>query len=142
VSDIPAAIFCDELIDAYPEAKIILTTRDEEKWFESMKATIWHLYESRKAANASGIPARLMNLQQEHIWGGDPDKYGRVKYREHNEHVREIAPKEKLLEYQVGQGWEPLCAFLGKDVPDVEFPRADDWGAYKKEHVAERRRLI
>jgi len=97
-----------------------------------MKATIWHLYESRKAA---GAPPRLSELQHQYVWGGDPDKFGRAKYRKHNERVRAIAPKEKLLEYQVQQGWEPLCAFLGKEVPEVEFPRADDWKEYKEQHA-------
>jgi len=44
VSDIPAAIFYQELMDAYPDAKIILTTRDEEKWVQSMNKTIWGSY--------------------------------------------------------------------------------------------------
>jgi hypothetical protein len=135
-SDIPVALFSDELIAAYPDAKIILTTRDEDKWFESMKATIWHLHESRKAASATGIPFRLSELQYEHVWGGDPDKYGRVKYREHNEHLKNIAPNDKLLEFQVQEGWEPLCAFLGKEIPVIPFPRADDWADYKKEHAS------
>ena len=135
VSDIPTAIFYEELINAYPEAKIILTTRDEDKWFESMKATVWHLQESRRAASAAGIPYRLSELQYEHVWGGDPDKYGRAKYREHNERLKAIAPSNRLLEYQVQQGWEPLCAFLGKGIPEVPFPRADDWAEYKSEHA-------
>ena len=138
MSDIPAALFPDELITAYPNAKIILTTRDEEKWFQSMKATIWHLHESRRAASAAGVPFRLLNLEHEHVWGGDPDKLGRVKYREHNERVREISPKDRFLEYQVQQGWGPLCEFLGKSVPKVDFPRADDWAAYKKEHAVQK----
>ena len=136
VSDIPAALFSDELIAAYPEAKIILTTRDEDKWFESMKATVWHLHESRKAASATGIPYRLSELQYEHAWGGDPEKYGRVKYREHNEHLKKIAPLDRFLEFQVQQGWEPLCAFLGIEIPEIPFPRADDWMDYKKEHAS------
>lgn len=135
MSDIPAAHFYEGLIAAYPEAKIILTTRDETKWFESMKATVWHLHETRKAAHATGIPYRLSELQYEHVWGGDPNKYGKAKYREHNERLREIAPKDQFLEYQVQEGWEPLCAFLGKEVPEVTFPRADDWATYKKEHA-------
>ncbi|KAG0646936.1 hypothetical protein D0Z07_6471 [Hyphodiscus hymeniophilus] len=135
VSDIPAALFYEELIDAYPEAKIILTTRDEDKWFESMKATVWHLHESRKAASAKGIPYRLSELQYEHVWGGDPDTYGRAKYREHNERLRSIAPNDRFLEYQVQEGWQPLCSFLNKEVPTVPFPRSDDWAEYKKENA-------
>jgi len=136
LSDIPAALFADELIAAYPDAKIILSTRDEDKWFESMKATIWHLHAARKAASDRGVPFGLLDLEYKHVWGGDPDKFARLKYREHNKHVRDIAPKDRFLEYHVQQGWGPLCAFLGKLVPDTDFPRSDDWASYKREHVA------
>jgi len=135
VSDLPAALFPSELIAAYPDAKIILTTRDEEKWFESMKATIWHLHATRKTASDTGVPFRLLDLEVEHAWGGDPERFGKVRFREHNELVREIAPKERFLEYEVMQGWGPLCEFLEKSIPEAEFPRADDWAAYKKEHA-------
>ena len=53
-------------------------------------------------------------------------KAARRKYREHYALVRERVPKERLLEYELGSGWEPLCAFLGKEVPDVEFPRVNE----------------
>jgi hypothetical protein len=139
VSDIPAAFFYQELIAAYPEAKIILTTRDEDKWFESMKATVWHLHQSRKAAGAKGTPFRLSELSYEHVWGGDPEKFGRAKYRKHNEHLREIAPKDRFLDYEVKEGWERLCEFLEKKVPKVSFPMADDWTDYKKQIAAGKR---
>jgi hypothetical protein len=46
-------------------------------------------------------------------------------YREHNERVRAVIPRDKLLVFNVKQGWEPLCEFLGVEVPDVPFPRAN-----------------
>lgn len=48
------------------------------------------------------------------------------KHWEHYEVVRRIVPRERLLEYKLGSGWEPLCNFLGKEVPDVEFPKVND----------------
>jgi hypothetical protein len=47
-------------------------------------------------------------------------------YLEHNAEVRRLVPPGRLLEYQVGQGWEPLCAFLGVPVPQRPFPRLND----------------
>ncbi|MCJ1248354.1 hypothetical protein MMC30_005571 [Trapelia coarctata] len=47
-------------------------------------------------------------------------------YREHYELVRRVTPKERLLEYRLGDGWGPLCEFLVKEVPDVPFPRVND----------------
>jgi hypothetical protein len=51
-------------------------------------------------------------------------------YEEHNSSVRRLVPREKLLEYSVSEGWEPLCAFLGKKIPDVPFPRMNDQSEY------------
>lgn len=51
---------------------------------------------------------------------------GKKYYREHNELVRRVVPKEKLLEYNVKEGWGPLCRFLGKEVPDVPFPHVNE----------------
>lgn len=48
------------------------------------------------------------------------------KYREHYASVRKKRPKERLLEYKLRSGWEPLCAFLYKDVPDVAFPKVNE----------------
>lgn len=48
------------------------------------------------------------------------------KYREHYELVRRIVPKERLLEYRLGVGWEPMCELLGKEISDIEFPRVNE----------------
>ena len=50
----------------------------------------------------------------------------KTKYREHYELVRKIVPRERLLEYKLGSGWEPLWDFLEKEVPDIEFPRINE----------------
>jgi hypothetical protein len=93
VTDIPASLFFTELMDAYPEAKIILTTRDEIKWFESMKLTIWHPKQ----------PSVIGSLTRKHIWGGDPDAFGIEAFRKHNEAVRAAAKERgrEVLEYEV-----------------------------------------
>lgn len=56
----------------------------------------------------------------------DMQAKARDVYREHYAMVRRVTPKEKLLEYRLGEGWEPLCRFLGKEVPDVPFPKVND----------------
>ena len=50
----------------------------------------------------------------------------RPMYREHYELVRRVTPKDRLLEYQLGSGWEPLCTFLGKPIPDIPFPKSNE----------------
>lgn len=68
-------------------------------------------------------------------WNDDFAAYGRDAYRRHNALVREAAAARgrRLLEYEPGAGWAPLCSFLGLGVPDAPYPRSDDWLGYKKE---------
>lgn len=89
----------------------------------------------------------MNELMNKHLWdvessgegqpAADPSENGIAKFREHNETVRRVAKEKglRVLEYQVKEGWGPLCAFLGKRVPDKDYPRADDWAAYKKTHA-------
>jgi hypothetical protein len=116
-------------MDAYPEAKIILTVRDENKWFESMKATLWHAKNSEFGQKMGSF-----------LWGENKDGNAKRIFREHNENVKRWAEKRgrEVLVYEVKEGWGPLCEFLGKSVPEgKEFPTKDDWAAYKKEHGAQ-----
>jgi hypothetical protein len=68
-------------------------------------------------------------------WNDDFPTHGRAVYRQHNAMVRETATAHgrRFLEYETGNGWGPLCEFLGLEVPDASYPRSDDWAVYKKE---------
>jgi hypothetical protein len=119
---------------AYPEAKVILTVRDENKWFESMKSTIWTIPPTRP----------LSALTDKHIWMSNSDKHGVEAFIRHNENVLKAAKElgREVLVYEVKEGWGPLCGFLGKQVPNEEsvdeerkvkeraFPRSDDWATF------------
>lgn len=63
---------------------------------------------------------------------GDFAKHGKEAFEEHYRHVREIVPKERLLEYRVQEGWEPLCRFLGTEVPEEEFPRGNEQDTFRR----------
>ena len=66
-----------------------------------------------------------------HHWKNDCPKYGKQAFEEHNAMVRKIVPKERFLEFQVTEGWGPLCGFLGKEVPEGKpFPRANDTASF------------
>jgi hypothetical protein len=56
----------------------------------------------------------------------------RVVYKEHYARVRRLVPSEQLLEYELGSGWKPLCDFLEKDKPEVEFPWINEAAALRK----------
>jgi hypothetical protein len=141
--DWPGARFWRELAAHYPEAKLILTVRDPQSWYESASATI-----HRAAMDPSPAPtpviAEMRKMSREVVWDGqfggrftDAEHAKRV-FIEHNEAVRrEIAP-DRLLVFEVAEGWEPLCAFLGVAVPDTPFPRSNDqegFAALLRQHV-------
>lgn len=97
-----------------------------------MESTLWHLHQSRPADDLSPMN-QLSRKYHSHCWGGDLPKYGRDAFRKHNALVREASEGRKYLEFQVKEGWKPICEFLGVPVPEgVPFPRSDDWVEYKK----------
>ncbi|MCJ1248998.1 hypothetical protein MMC30_006219 [Trapelia coarctata] len=137
VTDIPAAIFHAELIAAYPNAKVVLTTRNVDSWYVSMMQTVYKIYTSRflrclALINAKGAPMmRLHRAYHRALWGNNFPKNGKRFFKEHNDYVRSITPPERFLEFEASMGWEPLCTFLGKDVPKTEYPRVNDLKAFK-----------
>jgi hypothetical protein len=143
VTDVPAIAFSEDLITAYPEANVILVERDIDKWYTSFDENVTkHLYDfaSNLVANLDiwflGPPVSVHHGWAKGWMGARTEEEMRSKakpfYRNHYEHVRQITPKERLLEYKLGSGWEPLCAFLGKPVPDVPFPRVNESAAMEE----------
>lgn len=121
--DYPGCTCWRELADFYPSAKIILTVRDAESWFESTQATIFSPQTRETLASAKFVPvARLMDRVH-------PSRYDRTAMvADFTKHIRAVmdgVPRDRLLVYDVAQGWEPLCRFLGTSVPDAPFPRAN-----------------
>jgi hypothetical protein len=125
--DWPGAAFWRELAEAYPEAKVLLTVRDPDRWYDSVAGTIYRT----RGLGDSVLPPELRaqpRLVEELVWQGTFD--GRFEdrdhavgvYRAHIAEVRATVRADRLLEYDVAQGWEPLCAFLGAGIPDAPFP--------------------
>lgn len=130
-ADFTAAIFAEELVNAYPEAAVILSIRPEDAWFNSMMLTLWHQYANMKADSDSPM-ASLATKYHTLCWDNDFPTKGRGYFRRHNDMVRDLGKGRNFLEWDVREGWGPLCAFLGVLVPDIPFPRNDDWVSYKK----------
>ncbi len=130
-TDWPACNFWRELADVYPEAKVVLTVRDPERWWNSMDSTLFAAY---RAGVLPGSPAAAAELRQmsELLMGTTFE--GRVgdrehvlqRFEEHNDRVRHGLPPERLLIYQVSQGWSPLCEFLGVEEPNEPFPHLNE----------------
>ncbi|KAH7336626.1 hypothetical protein BKA65DRAFT_402987 [Rhexocercosporidium sp. MPI-PUGE-AT-0058] len=141
MTDIPCACFAPELIASYPSAKLILTTRSAASWHSSMMHTIHALqtsYLNRFLILFSDHHVKrissLMDLIIKHYFLGSIPRFGIEVYEEHNEKVRAVATAEgrELLEFKLGDGWEELCAFLGKTVPDLEFPHVNERNSWRR----------
>lgn len=127
--DWPIAGFCKELSATYPDAKFILSTRSPESWAASFGTTIAKLLEGRENAPAD-MRAWLEMAHGVIARSGFPDGMSdaerMARFEAHGEAVKETVPAARLLVFDVKQGWEPLCDFLGVDLPDGLFPRTND----------------
>jgi Sulfotransferase domain len=137
--DWPACELWAELALLYPDAKVLLSTRPTERWWASYEATIHQLQmQEPTAEQIAESPAALGALWEMAIEVITKRSFGTDEYRSlheddfkaayerHNDEVRRTAPADRFLDFDVVQGWEPLCAFLGVDVPDEPFPNVND----------------
>jgi hypothetical protein len=132
--DWPGCYFWRQLCCVYPQAKVILTIREPDSWFDS-HAALFRAMRARSAADWKA--ASLFELggliKKILIHGTFADRLNDRDfcvdlYNRHNEEVRRALPAERLLVFDVREGWAPLCAFLGVDVPDEPFPHLNDRG--------------
>ena len=126
-TDYPACIYWRELAGAYPNAKLILTLRDAEKWFESTQATIFSQGMTERIRSA---PAPIVKFFEKTVWKDFGERihdhdFMIDAFERHNAAVKAGVPKNRLLVYEVSEGWKPLCKFLGVDVPDAPFPKVN-----------------
>ncbi len=124
-TDFPASIYWRELAACYPDAKIILSLRDAERWFQSTQETILspHMWNMVKDTPWGAMLAKVINkFFDDKIH--DHDTLIRV-FNDHNATVKAAFDSGRLLVFEAKDGWAPLCAFLGVAVPDEEFPRVN-----------------
>lgn len=128
--DWPACDFWQELADYYPEAKVLLSVRDPERWYASIRNTI-HLSTATGLTAADEAERRRAQWANWFIWEtnfqdrmDDKDHVIGV-YQARIERVRAAIPSDRLLVYETGSGWEPLCEFLDVPVPDTGYPHVN-----------------
>jgi hypothetical protein len=140
--DWPACTFYGELMEEYPDAKVILTVRDPQRWYESAYNTIYTITRAASSSPIFYLATLVMprakgmkgarRMIEEIVWQRDLDgrfedrEYAIETFERHNEEVERHVPAEDLLVYEVGEGWGPLCEFLGVEVPDEPFPHLND----------------
>jgi hypothetical protein len=125
--DFPVASFYRELADYYPKAKVVLTLRDPERWFQSFSDTIMRPLTQPLPDNLAEWGAMTRKAILERVFKGNALDKAHVieRFRHHNDEVERTIAPERLLVYEVSQGWKPLCEFLGCSIPDEPFPRVN-----------------
>lgn len=136
--DWPGAKYWRELAEHFPDAKVVLTVRDPDEWFDSVQATLVPFIEAR-GEHPAPHPNAIAEMAYELIVV--PTFDDRMSDREHatrvfREHIAEVQatiPAERLLTFDLRQGWEPLCQFLGVAVPDMPFPATNSSKQFHEE---------
>jgi hypothetical protein len=125
--DWPASFFWREFATLYPDAKVILTERDPEAWYNSISKTIFEFtlrdIDDAKLDPVHRAQRRMGRYIIDATFDGRFDKEHVIDvYRRNGEAARREIPPARLLEFDAPQGWAPLCAFLGVAVPSAPFP--------------------
>jgi hypothetical protein len=132
IVDWPGAYFWRELTAAHPEAKVILTVRDPDRWYDSIAQTIFTLRDDQ-------WPEGPRDIIYTRTFGGrlSDRAHCQAVFTQHIAAVQEAIAPERLLVFDVKQGWGPLCAFLDVPVPEEEpFPHVNDTAAFHEfDHV-------
>lgn len=124
-TDYPACTYWRELAEYYPDAKVLLTVRDADSWFDSVTETI---FSQKMQGSLAGTPVEAMMQGTIYYAFGDKiaDRAFMTDWFERrNQEVIDTIPAERLLVYSPKEGWEPLCAFLGVPVPEGPVPRVN-----------------
>jgi len=128
--DTPGYFFFEEILEAFPDCKVILSVREEDSWIESLVHHLDSLFAMRSNIVSMLSPtARKKHYVLDSFLNAAIGSFNtkstyvmRKRYRIHNHRVKSIVPAENLLVYNVKEGWKPLCDFLECEVPTVAFP--------------------
>ena len=125
--DWPVAGFWRELLQVYPDAKIILTTRSPDSWCASISETILKVIDDPEQLPEPARPVcRMAKRAVETSIGQDWSSASLIeRFKDHEAQVKSTVPPERLLVFDPSEGWAPLCDFLGVSVPAEPFPRSN-----------------
>lgn len=129
--DWPSAHYWEELMEVYPEAKVILTYRDPESWWASYEKTILQILHRIEDSGDLGMAWRIVAEGEFALKHADKDAC-LSRYAENIMRARTVVPKERYLEMNLGDGWEGLCRFLGVEVPDTPYPSGNTTAEFRQ----------
>lgn len=132
--DYPVSCVWEELSSHYPEAKVVLTVRDPQEWWVSTASTIYRFRTAFPAwmLRSVSVTRNFVDIVDRLVWDGlfggrfTDREHAVAVYERHLDHVRATCPPERLLVFNVADGWGPLCAFLEVPVPAHRFPHLND----------------
>jgi Sulfotransferase domain len=133
--DWPVAAFWSELSAAFPDAMVLLSTRDTAGWWTSASRTI---FEVTQRATPPDDPVMVTQMamvrtlfERRFTPGWRDEATAKAAYEEHNRTVRATVPAERLVEWHPGDGWAPICAALGVAVPREPFPHVNTTSEFR-----------
>jgi hypothetical protein len=145
--DWPWCTYYKELMRAFPDAKVLLSVRDPEEWYESTITTIYSMYKISRYISHGPAPVPAgggIGIWGDTFSGHFEDREQAIAvFERHNEEVVRHVPPERLLVYEAKEGWGPLCEFLGVGVPEgLPFPHLNGYATIwnlpdKKEQARE-----
>jgi hypothetical protein len=130
--DWTSAAFFADLFRAYPDATVLLSVRDADDWWRSLRDTVLEIHRSevdpddpweRARAPAKHLTARLLAERFTPDWADEVA--AKVAFERHNAAVRATIPPDRLVEWRPGDGWRPICVALGLPVPHDPFPHVN-----------------
>lgn len=140
-TDLPGNACVEELLEIYPDAIVICTVRDPEKWWQSIRPIVENANLNLLSWILAPVPRFRWfrayhdaldegNFGQAHFKEGEKKMPARVTYERHIEYLKKVVPKDRLFFFDVRDGWEPLCQMLNVPVPKGKpFPRLNDAAA-------------
>lgn len=124
-TDYPASVYWRELAEYYPQAKVVLTVRDAESWWDSVSQTI-HSPHVLQSVEGTPIKQIFEGTYMKQYQGRIDDREFMIDwYERHNQEVIDTIDADRLLVFHPREGWEPLCEFLGVPVPEEAFPKVN-----------------
>ena len=137
--DWPTVGYYKHLLKKYPDAKVILTIRSADSWYESIRDTVVHSFVNHQIQPDHPHYA-FSNMCRIVTFDGavaDPEQFNQVDkmkkmFNDHNDEVKRVVPADQLYVMPLGSGWEDLCKFLGKEVPKEPYPRSNSKEAFRK----------
>jgi hypothetical protein len=126
-TDWPGAAYWRDLIVAFPEAKVVVTLRDPDSWYDSFQNTIRGAIDntgSHETEHMNAVTKMGSIVVKDGVFGGNiSDKTHMIDtYNAHLAEIKATVAEDRLLMFSPSEGWAPLCAFLGCPVPDEPFP--------------------